>query len=262
MVWLDQDGAVGRTRTGMGYPIRPSNVRVYQFHHDGTLLGLSGIDRGSSGRLRSRRGRCLGGSCLGRHAARPNDGRLGPGLQDGQRESENDESDESCGRQFVQDRRRSARAKGGLSPSAAERAGDVCSPPLLDKHDQDQKEADEHVENDDRNVQNAQGILPRKGRKCICQPQPRQDIGRCSDERTGGRGEWGTGGETPRFPPSPRPPVSPSEAVVMRDLTETQGNPAILANEAGSRLAPPIKNPSTPALVRISDALEGVTEPP
>lgn len=29
-------GAVGRTRTGMGCPIRPSNVRVYQFHHDGT----------------------------------------------------------------------------------------------------------------------------------------------------------------------------------------------------------------------------------
>ena len=118
----------------MGYPIRPSNVRVYQFHHDGTLLGLSGIDRDRSRRLRSRGGRCLHGSSLGWRAAGPNDGRLGPGLQDGQRESDNDETDESRGRQLVQDRRRSARAKGGLSPAAPERTGDVRSPPLLDKH--------------------------------------------------------------------------------------------------------------------------------
>src|SRR5712692_3431886 len=147
----------------MGYPIRPSNVRVYQFHHDGTLLGLSGVDRGRSGRLRSRGGRCLCGSRLGGRAAGPNDGRLGPGLQDGQRKSENDETDESRGRQLVQDRRRTARAKGGLSPAAAERAGDVCSPPLLEKDDQDQKEADENVENDDQTVQEAQGILPKRG---------------------------------------------------------------------------------------------------
>jgi hypothetical protein len=36
-----RNGAVGRTRTGMGYPIRPSNVRVYQFHHDGTGVTFS-----------------------------------------------------------------------------------------------------------------------------------------------------------------------------------------------------------------------------
>src|SRR5580765_625937 len=40
-------GAVGRTRTGMGYPIRPSNVRVYQFHHDGTLTYLEGLLAGA-----------------------------------------------------------------------------------------------------------------------------------------------------------------------------------------------------------------------
>ena len=32
---LDADGAEGGTRTPTGYPIRPSNVRVYQFHHFG-----------------------------------------------------------------------------------------------------------------------------------------------------------------------------------------------------------------------------------
>src|SRR5689334_16049814 len=44
--WIVRIGAVGRTRTGMGYPIRPSNVRVYQFHHDGTggrFYGLTGL---------------------------------------------------------------------------------------------------------------------------------------------------------------------------------------------------------------------------
>src|SRR5262245_36284777 len=40
-------GAVGRTRTGMGYPIRPSNVRVYQFHHDGTIVYLEGFPAGA-----------------------------------------------------------------------------------------------------------------------------------------------------------------------------------------------------------------------
>ena len=29
------DGAEGGTRTPTGFPIRPSNVRVYQFHHFG-----------------------------------------------------------------------------------------------------------------------------------------------------------------------------------------------------------------------------------
>src|ERR1700693_1432518 len=38
------NGAVGRTRTGMGYPIRPSNVRVYQFHHDGMSVTSSGAE--------------------------------------------------------------------------------------------------------------------------------------------------------------------------------------------------------------------------
>src|SRR2546430_3503225 len=48
------DGAVGRTRTGMGCPIRPSNVRVYQFHHDGNLR-LRGTSRGIGGPPRRRR---------------------------------------------------------------------------------------------------------------------------------------------------------------------------------------------------------------
>jgi hypothetical protein len=31
-----KNGAEGGTRTPMGCPTRPSNVRVYQFHHFGT----------------------------------------------------------------------------------------------------------------------------------------------------------------------------------------------------------------------------------
>ena len=31
-----QNGAQGRTRTGTGFPTRPSNVRVYQFRHLGS----------------------------------------------------------------------------------------------------------------------------------------------------------------------------------------------------------------------------------
>src|SRR5437016_5946674 len=42
-------GAVGRTRTGMGYPIRPSNVRVYQFHHDGISNPSYGVFAGAFG---------------------------------------------------------------------------------------------------------------------------------------------------------------------------------------------------------------------
>ena len=45
-----RDGAVGRTRTGMGCPIRPSNVRVYQFHHDGMeSYFLAGSGAGAAG---------------------------------------------------------------------------------------------------------------------------------------------------------------------------------------------------------------------
>src|SRR5262249_4155514 len=36
-------GAEGGTRTPTGCPIRPSNVRVYQFHHFGTLGRLCGF---------------------------------------------------------------------------------------------------------------------------------------------------------------------------------------------------------------------------
>ena len=32
----EKNGAEGGTRTPMGCPTRPSNVRVYQFHHFGT----------------------------------------------------------------------------------------------------------------------------------------------------------------------------------------------------------------------------------
>ncbi len=35
-VRYDKNGAEGGTRTPMGCPTRPSNVRVYQFHHFGT----------------------------------------------------------------------------------------------------------------------------------------------------------------------------------------------------------------------------------
>src|SRR5512135_17953 len=35
-----KDGAEGGTRTPMGCPTRPSNVRVYQFHHFGTCDNL------------------------------------------------------------------------------------------------------------------------------------------------------------------------------------------------------------------------------
>jgi hypothetical protein len=55
MIW--RDGAEDRTRTGTGYPTRPSNVRVYQFRHFGAksilagpLLPLSGECLGSASR--------------------------------------------------------------------------------------------------------------------------------------------------------------------------------------------------------------------
>jgi hypothetical protein len=35
-----RNGAEGGTRTRTGYPTRPSNVRVYQFHHFGILQVL------------------------------------------------------------------------------------------------------------------------------------------------------------------------------------------------------------------------------
>ena len=35
-VFIQKDGAEGRSRTGTGLPTRPSSVRVYQFHHFGT----------------------------------------------------------------------------------------------------------------------------------------------------------------------------------------------------------------------------------
>lgn len=40
------NGAEAGTRTRMGCPTRPSNVRVYQFHHFG-MLGI--IGRGKNG---------------------------------------------------------------------------------------------------------------------------------------------------------------------------------------------------------------------
>jgi hypothetical protein len=35
-----RNGAEGGTRTRMGFPTRPSNVRVYQFHHFGVGRAL------------------------------------------------------------------------------------------------------------------------------------------------------------------------------------------------------------------------------
>src|SRR5215831_9119003 len=62
----------------MGCPIRPSNVRVYQFHHDGTgtILWLrgtpgrsgrrgSGGRRGGGSRRRGGRSRLAGGAAFG-----------------------------------------------------------------------------------------------------------------------------------------------------------------------------------------------------
>src|SRR6266542_2955419 len=160
-------GAVGRTRTGMGYPIRPSNVRVYQFHHDGTLR-LRGTSRGigggrrRSGRRRSgrRAGRGLprdrntaGGprerrrSFLRRRPLRQrlDDRRARPRFEHRQQEREHDEAYERSGRQLVKDRRRAARPESGLASSASESAGDVRTLPLLEEHHQDEEEADEYV---------------------------------------------------------------------------------------------------------------------
>ena len=39
-----KNGAEGGTRTPMGCPTRPSNVRVYQFHHFGTVNNVSGAE--------------------------------------------------------------------------------------------------------------------------------------------------------------------------------------------------------------------------
>jgi hypothetical protein len=38
--WFQKLGAEGGTRTPTGCPIRPSNVRVYQFHHFGLFVRL------------------------------------------------------------------------------------------------------------------------------------------------------------------------------------------------------------------------------
>jgi hypothetical protein len=46
----------------------------------------------------------------------------------------------------VQERRRAPGAERGLAPAAAERAGDVGALALLDEDDEDQEEADDHVE--------------------------------------------------------------------------------------------------------------------
>jgi hypothetical protein len=47
------NGAEGGTRTPMGCPTRPSNVRVYQFHHFGTCEKLpNGINRARENHFR------------------------------------------------------------------------------------------------------------------------------------------------------------------------------------------------------------------
>jgi hypothetical protein len=43
---VEKNGAEGGTRTPMGCPTRPSNVRVYQFHHFGMLIDISHESQG------------------------------------------------------------------------------------------------------------------------------------------------------------------------------------------------------------------------
>ena len=76
---------------------------------------------------------------------RLDNGGLGRASRIVSRQREHDESDERARRQLVQERRRAAGAEGRLAPSAAERAGDVRSLPLLEEDHEDQEEADEDV---------------------------------------------------------------------------------------------------------------------
>ena len=62
-------------------------------------------------------------------------------------------ADEGSRRQLVQERRRAARAEGGLAAAAAEGAGDVRALPLLEQDDQDQEETDDDVDDDQGDVQ-------------------------------------------------------------------------------------------------------------
>ena len=181
----------------MGYPIRPSNVRVYQFHHDGTGVTVS---------ARAPRERAAGAERPARSAARrPGPRRTaGPGaaarpdaglgtlgvrlLRDSvlttegfdrasnerQQERQHDEPDEGAGRQLVQERRRAARAERGLAASAAERAGDVRALPLLDQDHQDEEEADEDVEHDQRDVSDFHGTSAKKGQEVYAPAPERQ----------------------------------------------------------------------------------------
>ena len=73
--------------------------------------------------------------------------------------------DEGPRRQLVQEGRRAARAERRLAAASSERAGDVRSLALLEKHHQDQEEADEDVKHDQRDVCDFQGTsAERKGR--------------------------------------------------------------------------------------------------
>jgi len=85
------------------------------------------------------------------------DRRLFARLQDGQEQREADESYERPGRQLVKESRSAPSAEGRLGAASAEGSGDVRALALLDQDHQDQKEADEDVNNDQRGVSNPHG---------------------------------------------------------------------------------------------------------
>ena len=95
-----------------------------------------------------------------------------------QDERQDDECNERSRGQLVQKRRGAARAERRLRTASSECPGDVRSLPLLDEHDQDQEEADEHV-NDDRGDVSESHVVPpgEKGTNLTFQDRQRQGAG-------------------------------------------------------------------------------------
>ncbi len=194
-----RSGALGQTRTGTDRSTRPSNVRVYQFRHQGTVVREGdGIPiRGEESSLeadrvvttsapaargvcRGRRGRCTGRgagatarcwpgpSCrhcrrgLGRRliAECLEDRRLRAGLQQRDRDGQDGERDEGPGRHLLEDGRRAARAEGRLRGGGAEGARRRGAFPLLEEDHQDEEDADEDVDGDEDEIMRESGPPP------------------------------------------------------------------------------------------------------
>ncbi len=160
-------GAEGRTRTGTGYPTRPSNVRVYQFRHFGIEEHSSmrrrtrrtarpGAARRRRGRRRLRRAPAARAPRAFRSAPRP-DRRAPwraprrPSITDEPLrrpcmmaidERRQDEDDERADGQLVEQRRRAARAEGRLRRATAEDR-EIRALALLEQDDEDQEDTDE-----------------------------------------------------------------------------------------------------------------------